>query len=184
MVGLPTLPMVAKRPKLEMASRNRSMRFPARSTVRVDRPVMLPPGRARLVTRPTPTGSPTVANTIGTTGVTCFAAITAGAPPVTIMLTLSRTNSAAISAKFRPAIFDRDSATLNPAELPEALRECGRSLTFAQGCALTQKADGRRLPRLLRLRRERPSRYRAAECGQQFPPSDGDCHAPLPCEGA
>src|SRR5262249_10839430 len=23
---------------------------------------------------------------------------------------------------------------------------------------------------------------RAAECGQQFPPSDGDCHTPLPCE--
>src|SRR5262249_59673378 len=23
---------------------------------------------------------------------------------------------------------------------------------------------------------------RAAKCGQQFPPSDGDCHTPLPCE--
>src|SRR5215831_17123618 len=34
---------------------------------------------------------------------------------------------------------------------------------------------------LLRARRERP-RCRAAECGQQFPPSDGDCHTPLPCE--
>src|SRR5262245_45543666 len=22
----------------------------------------------------------------------------------------------------------------------------------------------------------------AAECGQQLPPSDGDCHTPLPCE--
>src|SRR5215472_2214843 len=38
-----------------------------------------------------------------------------------------------------------------------------------------------RLSRLLRARRERP-RGRAAECDQQFPPSDGDCHAPLPCE--
>jgi|SRR6516164_3500712 len=35
--------------------------------------------------------------------------------------------------------------------------------------------------RLLRPRRERPC-HRAAECGQQFPPSDGDCHAPLPRE--
>src|SRR6516164_3195849 len=34
---------------------------------------------------------------------------------------------------------------------------------------------------LLRARRERPRR-RAAECGQQFPPSDGDCHTPLPRE--
>src|SRR6516164_8310620 len=31
----------------------------------------------------------------------------------------------------------------------------------------------------LRTRRERP-RGRAAECGQQLPPSDGDCHTPLP----
>ena len=36
----------------------------------------------------------------------------------------------------------------------------------------------------LPARRERPRDGRAAECGQQFPPSDGDCHAPLPCEGA
>src|SRR5262249_57797226 len=34
---------------------------------------------------------------------------------------------------------------------------------------------------LLRARRERP-RDRPAESGQQFPPSDGDCHTPLPCE--
>jgi hypothetical protein len=31
---------------------------------------------------------------------------------------------------------------------------------------------------VLRARRERPS----SECGQQFPPSDGDCHTPLPRE--
>ena len=35
---------------------------------------------------------------------------------------------------------------------------------------------------LLRPRRERPRGRRAAKCGQQLPPSDGDCHAPLPCE--
>jgi len=35
---------------------------------------------------------------------------------------------------------------------------------------------------LLRPRRGRPRRCRAAEYGQQFPPSDGDCHTPLPCE--
>src|SRR5262249_31887695 len=34
---------------------------------------------------------------------------------------------------------------------------------------------------LLRARRERPRR-RAAEGDQQFPPSDGDCHTPLPHE--
>jgi hypothetical protein len=33
---------------------------------------------------------------------------------------------------------------------------------------------------LLRARRERPRNHCAAKCGQQFPPSDGDCHTPLP----
>jgi hypothetical protein len=30
----------------------------------------------------------------------------------------------------------------------------------------------------LRARRERPCDRRVAECSQQFPPSDGDCHTP------
>src|SRR5215472_16137664 len=29
---------------------------------------------------------------------------------------------------------------------------------------------------------QHPSRRRPAECSQQLPPSDGDCHTPLPCE--
>src|SRR5215471_10283934 len=36
--------------------------------------------------------------------------------------------------------------------------------------------------RLLRACRERPCGRRAAACGQQFPPSDCDCHTPLPRE--
>src|SRR5262249_12870332 len=43
------------------------------------------------------------------------------------------------------------------------------------------KADYRHC-RLLRARRERPRDRRAAECSQQFPPSEGGCHTPLPCE--
>src|SRR5215470_13985606 len=42
-------------------------------------------------------------------------------------------------------------------------------------------SNARNLSRLLRSRRERP-RGGAAERGQQLPPSDGDCHTPLPCE--
>src|SRR5262249_33700737 len=36
--------------------------------------------------------------------------------------------------------------------------------------------------RLLRTRYERPRGRPEAERDQQFPPSDGDCHTPLPCE--
>jgi hypothetical protein len=35
---------------------------------------------------------------------------------------------------------------------------------------------------LLPARRERPRNRCAAECDQQLPPPDGDCHTPLPCE--
>ena len=49
------------------------------------------------------------------------------------------------------------------------------------GGATAEKA-GYRHRRLLRARRERPRGRRAAKCGQQIPPSDGDCHTPLPRE--
>ena len=58
----------------------------------------LPPGRARLATMPVPSGSAATAKTIGMTDVACFAASDAAVPYVTITSTLSRTNSAAISA--------------------------------------------------------------------------------------
>src|SRR5262245_43968180 len=45
-----------------------------------------------------------------------------------------------------------------------------------------QHADAVHLLALLRARPERPRRRCTAERDQQFPPSDGDCHTPLPCE--
>jgi hypothetical protein len=57
---------------------------------------MLPPGRARLATKPAPSGSFAAENTIGMTDVACFAAGTP-APAVKMTSTLRRTNSAAIS---------------------------------------------------------------------------------------
>src|SRR5262249_19714080 len=63
--------------------------------------VTLPPGRTRLATKPPPTGSAATAKTIGMSDVACFAARTAP-PAVTMTSTLSRTNSAAISAKRSP----------------------------------------------------------------------------------
>ena len=56
-------------------------------------------------------------------------------------------------------------------------------IVFATAGDSVGNPDGRQFGRLLRARRERPS-GRAAERDQQFPPSDDDCHAPLPCEGA
>src|SRR5262249_2157707 len=59
-------------------------------------PVMLPPGLAKLATKPLPTGSIATAKTIGMAVVTCTTVGTA-LPTVTITSTFKRTNSAAIS---------------------------------------------------------------------------------------
>jgi len=64
----------------------------------VVKPVTLPPGRARLATRPVPTGSPAAAKTMGMTDVACMAAAIKLVPAVTMTSTLRWTNSAAISA--------------------------------------------------------------------------------------
>ena len=61
----------------------------------VDRPVTLPPGRAKLVTRPLPTGSDASANTIGIAEVARCNAGTA-VPAVTMTSTLRPISSAAI----------------------------------------------------------------------------------------
>src|SRR5215471_7830341 len=71
------------------ASRKSSRRLAAVSPNWFDKPVRLPPGRARLATRPVLTGSFTVAKTIGIIAVACFAAIAAGVVDATMRSTLS-----------------------------------------------------------------------------------------------
>ena len=48
-----------------------SSHFPLKPYSNCIKPVALPPGRARLSTKPAPTGSATTANTIGTVRVAC-----------------------------------------------------------------------------------------------------------------
>ena len=66
---------------------------------KLESPVTLPPGRARLATRPAPTGSPAFAITMGMVVVALFAANAGGAPETTIRSTLRRTKSAASSGR-------------------------------------------------------------------------------------
>ena len=60
-------------------------------------PVALLPGRARLVTRPSLTGSSATKKTMGIEVVAFPAAIEAGPPPLTMSATRRRTRSAASS---------------------------------------------------------------------------------------
>ena len=119
--------MIANRRRPGRTSRNSSSRLPGRSVCWFDRPVTLPPGRARLATRPVPTGSPST-KTIGMTDVACFAA-TAALPPATMTSTLSRTNSAAISAKrsLRPSAQRYSIARLRPSIQPSSRSRCTKA---------------------------------------------------------
>src|SRR5262249_1881760 len=129
--------MIATRRSPGTSSRSRSSRLPARSVDRTDSPVTLPPGRARLATSPLPTGSPATENTIGIVAVACFAATISGVPEVTIISTLRRANSAAISAarSLRPSIQRYSITTVRP-----SIQETSRSRSTKAAIRLASAA--------------------------------------------
>src|SRR5262245_31767233 len=152
--------MIAKWRRPGTASRKSSSRLPARSAAWDDRPVTLPPGRARLGTRPVPIGSFAAANTIGTTDVTCFAASTAHSRRYDhIDLEsdeLSGNLAEALGTSLRPTILDRQGATLDPAEFAQSLNKGGDPCTPGGRRSRSKEPNDRHLRWLLRARRERP----------------------------
>src|SRR6516162_975704 len=67
----------------------------------------------------------------------------------------------AFAASLRPAIFDREIAAVDPAEIAHSLHEGGGPLALRRRATRSEQSDSRHL-RLLCARRERP-RSRAAE---------------------
>ena len=59
------------------------------------KPVVLPPGRDKLSTKPPPTGSATFTNTIGTVGFACISGARLAVPEDRMTSGASATNSAA-----------------------------------------------------------------------------------------
>src|SRR5262245_60694872 len=67
----------------------------------------------------------------------------------------------------------------------EDAKSCVRFLRMLMVLSLDRRIISQKpnaIPALMRARRERPRGQRAAERDQQLPPSDGDCHTPLPRE--
>ena len=96
----------------------------------------LPPGRARLATRPVPTGSPAAAKTIGMAEVACLAARVGGVAVRDDDINLEadelgRDLGGALVASLRPAIFDCDCPSLGPAEFVQSLHKSGGPLALA-----------------------------------------------------
>jgi len=77
----------------------------------------------------------------------------------------------------RPAILDRHILAFDVPAFADALPECGHKTCSVGGRRAAEELDYRHR-RLLRARSQRPRGSRAAECDQQLPPSDGDCHTP------
>src|SRR5215471_2131432 len=67
----------------------------------------------------------------------------------------------AFAASLRPAVFDRDGASFDPAEFAQPLHKSSGQLALRGRRSRAQESDGRQLCRLLRARRERPSSARA-----------------------
>ena len=78
---------------------NNSSHFPLRPYSKFVNPVVFPPGRARLATKPEPTGSTTATNTIGAERVACCNATTATLLLARMTSGASPTNSAAYPRK-------------------------------------------------------------------------------------
>src|ERR1700730_4213890 len=82
---------------------------------------------------------------------------------------LGRDFGEALVASLRPAILDRDGATLDPTEFTKSPHKSS-SPWAEERSVRAQKPDGRQLPRLwLRLRRQRPCR-RAAKHAKKIAP--------------
>src|SRR6516165_7390000 len=157
----------ATRRRLGIISFSSSIRFACRSITIALRPVTLPPGRARLATRPVPTGLPEAAMTIGIVAVACLAAIAASVPLVMIKSTSRRINSVARSGKaiirsLGRAVFDNKVVTFDISEVAQTFAQSVQIGSVCGSRNRFQHADTPLLSGLLRLRHERP-RHRTAE---------------------
>ena len=118
-----------------------------RSWVSKLKPVTLPPGRARLGTRPAPTASAIRVITMGTVAVACLAAWADGVLTARMTSTWSRTSSAAsaLSRSFFPSAFRNAMVRLCPSTYPSA-RSPSQKASRSPGGAPAYKSTPMRCP--------------------------------------
>src|SRR5262249_31318886 len=105
-----------------------SSHFPLRLYSKFMKPVMLPPGRAKVSTKPAPTGSETCTNTIGRVRVACRNAATLSVPLANKEVWRQRDQSRRVSAMaidivLPPAGVDPDVSAVAPSQLLQGLLE-------------------------------------------------------------
>src|SRR6516164_6890862 len=172
--------MIANRRSRGRTSRKSSSRLPARSDCWVVNPVTLPPGCAKLPIRSPPTGSIPNGKTMGMTDVACFHCggsecicdndIDLQADKFGCNFGVTRGTS------LRPAILNRNSAILDPAEFTQSLHKSS-SIGTPSRSVRAQEPDGWQLARLLRASGERPCNHSTAEKSDEFPSPHGFARA-------
>ena len=153
------------RASLGTASLSISSLLVSSSNDKLDNPVTLPPGRARLATRPSPTGSPAFAITMGMVVVAFFAANAGGPAVTTIRSTLRRTKSAASSGRRSDFCSANRYSMVKffPSIHPSLLSSCRNASTrtaLPDSSAYIQETDAEDFPCLLRMAAERGARSR------------------------
>src|SRR5262245_9659556 len=140
-------------------------------------PVALPPGRAKLSTKPAPTGSAVTGNTIGTVRVAWSSGGMVASPVARMTSGASAANSVAclrISAAL--AVAQRMSiCMLRPMAQPSSAPDAGLKYRIVRGRGKTY-GDALHLLTLLPPRRDRPRDRRATEQADEIAPSH--CLAP------
>jgi hypothetical protein len=155
------------------ASPNISSHFPANSSSMASAsPVMFPPGRPRLATSPTPTGSVTPQNTTGIVLVARLAATAPGVEACTITSTRSRIISLSkgrepLTAAVGPAILDGNIPALHVAQLTEPLAEGVEEMAIGGQRAVLDESDARDRLGLLRFGPERRGEDAGQRCQQE-----------------
>ena len=147
---LPSSRRSPTRESLRSASLSSSSLLVFTSGDKLEKPVTLPPGRARLATKPKPTGSLVFVITMGMVVVAFFAANAGGVPETTIRSTLRRTKSAANSGRrsgFPSA--NRYSMVIFFPSIHPSLSSSWRNAS--KRTAIIQKTDAEDFPCLLRL---------------------------------
>ena len=177
--ALAGLTSTATRTALGTSSCRSRSRLAATSWAKKLMPVALPPGRARLATRPSLTGSSPTPKTIGIVAVAALAASAAGVlagrgdhgHPTADQVSHQRRQ--AIVLALQPVVLDRHVLAFDVAGFAEAFAERGRIARGGIGRPAVDKPDHRQR-RLLRARRERPRYCRAAETRTM------NCRLPMP----
>ena len=154
-----------------------SSHFPLMRYSKIVKPVALPPGRARLSTKPAPTGSMTTTNTIGTVRVACSSGATVAVPvPATGTSGPSAANSAAC-LRMSSALVVAHRVSINTLrrstqpKLPQALqerRDAGLKFRIVRGCG-HEHTDSPHPLGFLCARGERP-RGRTTKSAKKLPP--------------